>query len=443
MNIISAEDLFNKVPELKTIDVSLCVRCKATQLLCGLRTCPLLKAVNQSIKTETRVQEIKNLSEINAPSPQIFVGHRHYPKVYAGPSSALFPDETDPSLLGNPSKWVGMGLNEVIEMRFGMLRGMQKVDVKGKSRVQEQLESLSLSVNPTEIEAKLSREIQFSQRFDTITQPYGPSGEFSKFNLSGNPKIPSKVDMILEDDLNSRDQLNGLYNSGLDVYYLQNAFSSGAFGRQEASKMVPTRWSITAVDDQIGKILLKKIQDFSSVNNILAFHGGHLGNYFTILIFPGSWKFENFETWFPQTIYTLGMTTPSISYDFEGFSYPTQYSGLTRYSVQAGGYYAARLSILEKLYNMRKQGSVLSIREITPEYMIPAGVWVVREAAKSALEGQIFQSHLPEKRKGEALVFHDKNEAINWLQSRLISSIDFYKTKSKLIGQTSLTDFLM
>lgn len=50
-----------------------------------------------------------------------------------------------------------------------------------------------------------------------------------------------------------------------------------------------------------------------------------------------------------------------------------------------GGYYAARLGILQKLESMHRQASTLTFRFITDEYYIPLGVWVVREAVRKTL----------------------------------------------------------
>ena len=51
----------------------------------------------------------------------------------------------------------------------------------------------------------------------------------------------------------------------------------------------------------------------------------------------------------------------------------------------APGYYAVRLAVLEQLKAMRKQGSVLVLRFITPAYDVPLGVWVVREAMRKSM----------------------------------------------------------
>jgi len=62
------------------------------------------------------------------------------------------------------------------------------------------------------------------------------------------------------------------------------------------------------------------------------------------------------------------------------------YEGRKYYAEQtAGGYYTVRLAILEKLNEMKKQGSVLALRFVTGDYTLPLGVWVTREAARKAL----------------------------------------------------------
>ena len=65
------------------------------------------------------------------------------------------------------------------------------------------------------------------------------------------------------------------------------------------------------------------------------------------------------------------------------------YQGRTNYAENcAGGFYASRLGILEKLEKSKKQASILCLRFITGEYSVPLGVWVVREATRKALENK-------------------------------------------------------
>ena len=66
------------------------------------------------------------------------------------------------------------------------------------------------------------------------------------------------------------------------------------------------------------------------------------------------------------------------------------YNGRKNYAQEcAGGYYAARLSILEKLKALKRQGSCLVLRFISSEYNIPLGVWVCREAARKSLQERV------------------------------------------------------
>ncbi len=108
--------------------------------------------------------------------------------------------------------------------------------------------------------------------------------------------------------------------------------------------------------------------------------GGYLGNYFLILFFPRVWSYELFEMYMPSTLLNpekeMKYTT---DYEF--------YDGRKEYVSQtAGGYYASRIGILEKLQSMKRQASVLVLRFITDEYTTPLGVWVVRQSVRRALE---------------------------------------------------------
>ncbi|MFW5746960.1 MAG: hypothetical protein ACOCWQ_05430, partial [Nanoarchaeota archaeon] len=102
-----------------------------------------------------------------------------------------------------------------------------------------------------------------------------------------------------------------------------------------------------------------------------AFFGGHLGNYFLLLFLDDMFSYELFETYYKSKECTT---------DHEPFCGRTSYAENC-----AGGYYAARLPILEYLHNRKRQASVLALRVITDEYYAPLGVWVVREAVRKAL----------------------------------------------------------
>jgi hypothetical protein len=53
-----------------------------------------------------------------------------------------------------------------------------------------------------------------------------------------------------------------------------------------------------------------------------------------------------------------------------------------------GCYYSTRLAVAEALERMGKQASALVLREIRPGYILPVGVWNVRESVRAALKTQ-------------------------------------------------------
>jgi len=66
--------------------------------------------------------------------------------------------------------------------------------------------------------------------------------------------------------------------------------------------------------------------------------------------------------------------------------YENAITGLDHYPRIAGAYFAAKLGILEYLISHKKRKcSVLVFREIRPEYIVPLGVWQIREGIRDAL----------------------------------------------------------
>ena len=66
---------------------------------------------------------------------------------------------------------------------------------------------------------------------------------------------------------------------GFDENYLSRILSAGTLGVKTQRKLVPTRWSITATDDTIGKELISQVKDCAQ-GEYWAWFGGYLGNYF-------------------------------------------------------------------------------------------------------------------------------------------------------------------
>jgi hypothetical protein len=100
----------------------------------------------------------------------------------------------------------------------------------------------------------------------------------------------------------------------------------------------------------------------------------HLRNYYSIILIPDElWSFEMHEAWINKK------GAAKIETDSEDAR------GLKNYPKIGGSYFAARLAVIEFLHNQKRSASVIVLREIHPEYIIPVGVWQIREGIREAL----------------------------------------------------------
>ena len=401
---------------------------------CGLPRCPLLKLYEPPKQSTEKIEAISFGTTLFGPAPQIFIGDKGYPNVISGPLTSLQPDSKLALISADPSKWVKLPLNEILELRFGLLRGMKALPInvikarKYNSKVLESLQEIAMATNAVDLESSYSGKINPSMNFDSVLSPQGPKGMLEKLDVAGHAKIPRVVERTLEDELLAVQQVTQLASSGIDVYYLQNILSAGLTGHKTQAKVVPTRWSITAVDDMVGKSMIRNLRDFKIIENLTVLHGGFFGNYFTIILFPESWKFENFETWMKGSVFALGGPKFTMIPDHEEVHRSGLYQGKVKYSIQSGGYYAARYSILKYLNKIRRQAKVVSIREITSEYLIPSGVWVVREAASVASNSK-------------PITFDTKVSLHEYLREVLIAPLSEYYKQSSILAQSSIQNF--
>jgi hypothetical protein len=148
-------------------------------------------------------------------------------------------------------------------------------------------------------------------------------------------------------------------------------------GRKNKRHLVPTRWSISATDDIISSYLVKKIELFQSIDKFEVIKYNHFSNYYSIIFIPSDvWSFEMVEAWYDQN----NVNKFFLESDYEDAT------GLDHYPRIAGAYFAAKLGVLEYLTSSKKRKcSVLVFREIRPEYLVPLGVWQIREGIRDAL----------------------------------------------------------
>ena len=194
-----------------------------------------------------------------------------------------------------------------------------------------------------------------------------------------------------DNDLNASEAVTTLFQKGTTVSKIQRAFSVGAFGIKEQRRLVPTRWSITAVDDIISKNIVQKIKTYPEINEYRIYESQYLDNIFEILMMPREWSYEAMEAWYPGTVWNLNNSNIVLFSDWEGFN------GRTSYASIGGCYYAARLAVGELLAKERRQAAVIVLREAHPGYIMPVGVWQVRENVRNAMSQKPYKYETLEK----------------------------------------------
>ncbi|MHC1571702.1 MAG: Nre family DNA repair protein [Methanosarcinales archaeon] len=325
------------------------------------------------IKEDVKKEYIEKASTFGASPPSIFIGQRGYPQINAGP--LLLPERRGRTVASYESSthWLEKSIQEIIEMRSSLIHSKITVNAKKpmSNRLIEKTQEIALSSDPVEIEVLFEKPPTLKLQFDDILTPLGPSGKIKRLNITENPIVPRKVDAVVSDtDMPATEAINELYRAKISEDHITRLLSTGLLGRRR--RLVPTRWSITATDETIARELIKEIQDYQEVTEIEVYSGELLANHFEIILLPKPYAFELVEIWMSEK--------PWIGSDRE------DHRNRKKYSPLGGGYYAARLPVLEHLQAKQRRATAIAIREVRPDYWAPLGVWVVREAARNALK---------------------------------------------------------
>jgi hypothetical protein len=391
----------------------MCLVCKGSRALCGQVHCPLMARIRVEPK-------IRNLPmDFFGASTSVFVGRMGYPRVNVGPLTAVEYREN----IDNPSAWFGMPYTELITMRSMMLRAKVSQNIMSKDRYVLENQELALSDRPTDVELTFKSRPLYRVSFSDIVQPMGPSASLRSMRLAENPHIPRGIDYIVSDDLKATQAGILLYKEGHDTYRISSILSSGVLGRKESRKLVPTRWSIVAVQDMVALDLITKIRECPSINEYRVYSSEFLDNHFEVLLMPGNWEFENFEAWAPGSMWTSGLKRPEILEEYE------PYEGRKRYAeLQGGGYYASRLGVAEGLACMGRQSRVVVFREVYEGYTVPLGNWQILENVRNAFRQPFMK-------------FDTRREALGHIGSRLRLPVSDYMEGSRILMQKRLSDF--
>ncbi len=334
--------------------------------------------------------------------PNVFVGEYGYPAVRAGPMLAL-----EDNVLDAPTDLYGLAYPELLRQRAHLARGFSVRNVKSAA---DEAFLIAASQKPIDVEAEFFRTPTFGLSFSAHTQPLGPSGMLKRFRTTENAVIPKKIDALVEEKRKVADALPELMER-FDYHYIQKVLSAGILGQER--KLVPTKWSITATDDMIAKQLLQSVRQYPALNEYRIYSNNYLYNHFEILMLPGAWEFEQFESF---------ETAAEVEHEYEPFWGRTKYA-----ATEGGGYYAGRYGVVEALHKLKKQARCVVFREVAPEYQVPVGVWTVRENVRHAFETPPYKTN-------------DFNDAITELKRRLKQPWHKYLKKSQILNQKTLKD---
>ncbi|HMK32537.1 MAG TPA: hypothetical protein VK431_02810 [Nitrosopumilaceae archaeon] len=303
--------------------------------------------------------------------PSVFVGSYGYPKVSVGPM--LPPMHGETTILDSPEDWLGKSLEEIVNYRLSLVRGIKNIPVSNPDgRYIESLQEVAMASRPIDSDIEFLKNTAPVTSIDGESPPFGPIGEIKEASFSNSTSDKNIQKIFYDKDLLAQDSVLELYNKGIEITRIQKCFSIGMFGKYR--KLVPTRWSITATDDIISKSLISEIMQFDLIDRYEVFSFNHIGNFFSVIIFPRRWMFEMQEAWYDQ------QGNIGFGSDFEDGR------GLDHYPATAGAHFASRLGVAEYLFKNKVQAAALVLREIRPEYAVPVGVWQVREGIRMALK---------------------------------------------------------
>ena len=323
-------------------------------------------------------------AEIDGSSPPgAFVGHVGYPRIYVGP--LIPPTKGDTRLLDTPELWLGKDIQTIIDFRFSLIRGKSLLDVHDAVDPNSyllDLHDLALSSASVDVDAKFRKKPRMAVTLSDETQPFGPSALIEKLQVSPSTGERRLEAVYYDGDELAVDGMFDLYRDGIEVSRIQRTLSLGMLGVQKQRKIVPTRWSITAVDDTLSKRLLQAVKNYPSIDKYQVYTYRYLDNVYEVIMSPRHWEYESIEAWFPGTAWNENGTVPAIMGDHEA------YEGRTTYASIGGCYYSCRLAAAEALEKVQRQAAVLVLREARPGYILPVGVWNVRESVRAALRTQ-------------------------------------------------------
>lgn len=354
--------------------------------------------------------------------PSVFIGSYNYPKVFAGP--LLAPSYTDSAIMDQPEAWVNNNKSQedIIGYRLNLVRGKQTIGITDlENNYIEKLQEISMASKSIASEAEFNKKPR-GMTFSAENAPHGPSAILKKFDID-NVRWDKQLEKTYYDtDLKAADAVEILHNKDVPFSQIQKAFSTGTMGEKNNRKLVPTRWSITAVDTTIADRLLDNVKYYPQLDTYRVYEYTSLHNYYAILEIPTPWQYE----WMEAFLDARGRGT-MIFTDYE------HNKGKKEYSRVGGCYYTAKMAILEQLERDKMQAGCIVFREADENY-IPLGVFNVRENIRHAMSSK-------------PLEFESMKQSLDYIDTKLKLTVDDFRKAGDLLDevlrerQTTLDQF--
>lgn len=351
--------------------------------------------------------------------PEIFVGRYNYPCIGAG---ILAPDSGQDMQnieeFASPEIWheKKFPIDVILSNRSKLIYSKFQAKVRSGNKFVSLMQEISMAYKPVSTEFFLKKPPLMRLEINKHLPLIGNPAHLQHARLQENPKIRPKVDYIVSDsDSKSAISMIELYKAQIPVSNINKMLSAGLLGLKTQRKLVPTRWSITGVDDILSKYLLKKIRYYPEISEILLFNAEYNGNHYEIILLPDKFSFEVLEAEISGSIWNKTGNV-SVMKDYELFS------GRKKYAIEVmGAYYANRLGLAEYLEKIKRQATAIFIREVGPEYYAPLGVGILREITRAAFQ--------------KAEKFNTIEDALAKAQSRLRVPISTWTDKSVLLKE--------
>lgn len=386
-----------------------CSVCKGKGL-CG-KPCPILAKMRDfypKFKTEFS----------GSSPPEIFVGRHNYPSMNVGILSPMHYGDTEK--LSMPEKWFEMdsSIPQILSYRSSLIYSKFTSYQNGrKSKFLGIMQEVAMASKSTALEFKLKKKPMLNAYIDSRMPLIGNPAPLQFARFEENTSINTKVDRAVNDtDVKASTSIDELHTSKIPVSNIIKLLSAGLLGSKLRRKLVPTRWAITSVDSNLSENMIDKIKYYPSIGSYLLFNAEYLGNHYEIIMMPRQFSFEVLEAKMPGSIWNPALEM-DLMQDYENWYGRKEYAASV-----GGGYYAVRLPISEHLSKIRKQASVLVLRECRKEYYAPCGVGILRELVKNAMT-----------KKPES--FDNLQDALARAQTRMLLPIEVFTRKSRLLSE--------